>query len=124
MSTSTQPTVPASRFVDKLGDYLSVDELAQYLQLSKETIYHWRLEGTSIFRRIDGSYGTLRIRATSKARARRTLIEAVGEEYEAAHATGDGLTPDSFFVELAHEYMEQTAFTGDQRVQRGTRTGD
>ena len=46
MSTSTQPTVPASRFVDELGDYLSVDELAEYLQLSKETIYHWRLEGT------------------------------------------------------------------------------
>lgn len=37
MSTSTHPTVPASRFVD---------ELAQYLQLSKETLYHWRLEGT------------------------------------------------------------------------------
>ncbi|WP_235825247.1 hypothetical protein [Agromyces badenianii] len=35
MSTSTQPTVPASRFVDELGDYLSVDKLA-----------HWRLEGT------------------------------------------------------------------------------
>lgn len=46
MSTSTDHTVPASRFVDELGDYLSVDELAQYLQLSKETIYHWRLEGT------------------------------------------------------------------------------
>ncbi|KQM84594.1 hypothetical protein ASE68_09475 [Agromyces sp. Leaf222] len=38
--------MPASRFVDELGDYLSVDELAQYLQLSKETIYHWRLDGT------------------------------------------------------------------------------
>lgn len=46
MTTSTDPTVPAARFVDELGDYLSVDELAQYLQLSKETIYHWRLEGT------------------------------------------------------------------------------
>jgi excisionase family DNA binding protein len=46
MSTSPQPNVTASRFADDLGDYLSVDELAQYLQLSKETIYHWRLEGT------------------------------------------------------------------------------
>ncbi|WP_082462145.1 AlpA family transcriptional regulator [Agromyces sp. Leaf222] len=46
MSTSTHPIIPASRFVDELGDYLSVDELAQYLQLSKETIYHWRLDGT------------------------------------------------------------------------------
>lgn len=46
MSTSIDHTVPASRFVDELGDYLSVDELAQYLQLSKETNYHWRLEGT------------------------------------------------------------------------------
>lgn len=46
MSTSPQPNMPASRFADDLGDYLSVDELAQYLQLSKETIYHWRLDGT------------------------------------------------------------------------------
>ncbi|WP_354002510.1 helix-turn-helix domain-containing protein [Agromyces larvae] len=46
MSRSTEPNAPASRFVDDLGDYLSVDELAQYLQLSKETIYHWRLEGS------------------------------------------------------------------------------
>ncbi|WP_198169876.1 tyrosine-type recombinase/integrase [Agromyces laixinhei] len=43
------------------------------------------------------------------------MVEAVGEEYEAAHTTGEGLTPDSLFVELAHEYMEHVAFTGDQR---------
>ena len=45
MSRSPQPNVPTHRFVENLGDYLSVDELAQYLQLSRETIYHWRLEG-------------------------------------------------------------------------------
>lgn len=74
-----------------------------------------RVHGTVKFRRIDGSYGKLRTRSTSRARARRTLVEAVGDEYEAAHTTGDGLTPDSLFIELAHEYMEHVAFTGDQR---------
>jgi excisionase family DNA binding protein len=48
MSTSSVPTTyPPARFIESLGDYLTVDELAEYLQLSKETIYHWRLEGTS-----------------------------------------------------------------------------
>lgn len=46
MSTSVPSTYPPARFIESLGDYLSVDELAEYLQLSKETIYHWRLEGT------------------------------------------------------------------------------
>ncbi|MCU1560451.1 helix-turn-helix domain-containing protein [Mycetocola sp.] len=47
MSTSSVPTTyPPARFIESLGDYLTVDELAEYLQLSKETIYHWRLEGT------------------------------------------------------------------------------
>jgi excisionase family DNA binding protein len=46
MSTSVPSTYPPARFIDSLGDYLTVDELAEYLQLSKETIYHWRLEGT------------------------------------------------------------------------------
>lgn len=84
-----------------------------------EITYHdlpdGRVRGTVIFRRVDGSYGKLRSRAASRARARRTLVEAVGEEYEAAHPTGEGLTPDSLFIELAHEYMEHVAFTGDQR---------
>ncbi len=64
-----------------------------------EITYHdlpdGRVRGTVRFRRIDGSYGKLRIRAASRARARRTLVEAVGDEYEAVHTTGDGLTPDS-----------------------------
>ena len=46
MSTSVPSTYPSARFIESLGDYLTVDELAEYLQLSKETIYHWRLEGT------------------------------------------------------------------------------
>ena len=46
MSTSVPPTFTPARFIESLGDYLTVDELAEYLQLSKETIYHWRLEGT------------------------------------------------------------------------------
>ena len=46
MSTSVPSTSPPARFIESLGDYLTVDELAEYLQLSKETIYHWRLEGT------------------------------------------------------------------------------
>ncbi|SFN54135.1 helix-turn-helix transcriptional regulator [Mycetocola miduiensis] len=47
MSTSSVPTTyPPARFIESLGDYITVDELAEYLQLSKETIYHWRLEGT------------------------------------------------------------------------------
>ena len=45
MSTSVPSTHPPARFIESLGDYLTVDELAEYLQLSKETIYHWRLEG-------------------------------------------------------------------------------
>jgi hypothetical protein len=46
MSTSVPSTYPPARFIESLGDYLTVDELAEYLQLSKETIYHCRLEGT------------------------------------------------------------------------------
>ncbi|MEL4318417.1 helix-turn-helix domain-containing protein [Leifsonia sp. YIM 134122] len=46
MSTSIPNTYPPARFIESLGDYLTVDELAEYLQPSKETIYHWRLEGT------------------------------------------------------------------------------
>ncbi len=84
-------------------------------EISYHDLPDGRVRGTVKFRRIDGSYGKLRIRAASKARARRVLVEAVGEEYEAAHTTGDGLSPDSLFTELAHEYMEHVAFTGDQR---------
>ena len=32
-----------------------------------------------------------------------------------SHKSGDGLTSDSLFVELAYEYMEHVAFIGDQR---------
>jgi excisionase family DNA binding protein len=47
MSTSSVPTTyPPARFIESLGDYLTVDELAEYLQLPREIIYHWRLEGT------------------------------------------------------------------------------
>ena len=51
MSRSPQPNVPAYRFVENLGDYLSVDELAQYLQLSRETIDHWRRENVAAWLR-------------------------------------------------------------------------
>ncbi|WP_159600461.1 tyrosine-type recombinase/integrase [Agromyces humi] len=84
-------------------------------EISYHDLPDGRVRGTVKFRRIDGSYGKLRIRAASRAQARRTLVEAVGVEYEAAHTTSGGLTPDSLFVELAHEYMEHVAFTGDQR---------
>lgn len=46
MSTSVPSTAPPARLIESFGDYLTVDELAEYLQLSRETIYHWRLEGT------------------------------------------------------------------------------
>jgi integrase len=38
MSTSVPSTYPPARFIESLGDYLTVEELAEYLQLSKETI--------------------------------------------------------------------------------------
>ncbi len=60
-----------------------------------------RIRGTVIFRRMDGSYGKLRTVATSRAKARRTLVERVGDAYEAVHSHGDGLTPDSLFLERA-----------------------
>ncbi|WP_372459640.1 helix-turn-helix transcriptional regulator [Agromyces cavernae] len=46
MSTSVPFTAPPARFIERLGDYLTIDELAEYLQLSKETICHWHLGGT------------------------------------------------------------------------------
>lgn len=84
-----------------------------------EITYHdlpdGRVRGTVLFRRVDGSYGKLRTVAASRARARRTLVERVGDAYEAVHPHGDGLTPDSLFLDLAQEYLEHVAFTGDQR---------
>ncbi|MDF0515312.1 hypothetical protein PX701_16925 [Agromyces sp. H3Y2-19a] len=84
-----------------------------------EITYHdlpdGRVRGTVVFRRIDGSYGKVRTRATSRARARRTLVAAVGDQYEAAYGANDGLTPESLFIELTHEYMQHVAFTGEQR---------
>ena len=46
MSTSVPSTYPPARFIECFGDYLTVEELAEYLQLSKETVFHRRLEGT------------------------------------------------------------------------------
>ncbi|MGX5697163.1 tyrosine-type recombinase/integrase [Agromyces soli] len=74
-----------------------------------------RVRGTLRFRRVDGSYGKRRVRGASKAQVRRSLVEAVESEYEAVHTRGDGLTADSLFIDLAHEYMEHVEFTGDQR---------
>ena len=54
-------------------------------EISYHDLPDGRVRGTVKFRRIDGSYGKLRIRAASRAQARRTLVEAVGVQYEAAH---------------------------------------
>lgn len=36
---------PSIRQALLLPDYLTIDELAEYLQVSKHTIYHWRQQG-------------------------------------------------------------------------------
>lgn len=39
MSTSSVPTAyPPARFIESLGDYLTVDELAEYLQVCKKRL--------------------------------------------------------------------------------------
>lgn len=84
-------------------------------EISYEELPDGRVHGTIRFRRLDGTHGRLRTRAASKAQARRTLLELVREEYDAVLVAPGGLTPDSPFIDLAREYMEHVAFTGDQR---------
>lgn len=84
-------------------------------EISYQGLPDGRVLGTIRFRRLDGTHGRLRTRAASKAQARRTLLELVREEYAAVRAAPGGLTPDSPFIDLAREYMEHMAFTGDQR---------
>lgn len=84
-------------------------------EISYQALANGRVHGTIRFRRVDGSHGRLRMRAASKAQVRRGLLDAVREEYEAVQRAVGGLTPDSPFIDLAHEFMDHVAFTGDQR---------
>ncbi|WP_308490954.1 helix-turn-helix domain-containing protein [Microbacterium terrisoli] len=36
---------PANWRIDDLPDFLTIDELADYMQVSKNTVYFWRREG-------------------------------------------------------------------------------
>jgi hypothetical protein len=72
-----------------------------------------RVRGTVRYRRIDGGYGKLRVRANSTAAARRSLLSSVEEQKQAPLGRIDELTPDSTFLALAREFM-------DHRVHRGS----
>lgn len=73
-----------------------------------------RVRGTLRFRRLDGSYGKLRVRASSNAAARRSLMSSIEEQYAPLGRVGD-LSPDSSFLALAREFMDHVEFTQDQR---------
>jgi integrase len=74
-----------------------------------------RVRGTLRYRRIDGGYGKVRVRANSTAAARRSLLSSVEEQKQAPLGRLDELTPDSSFLTLAREFMDHVEFTGDQR---------
>lgn len=74
-----------------------------------------RVRGTLRYRRIDGGYGKVRVRANSTAAARRALLSSAEEQKQAPLGRIDGLTPNSTFLALAHEFMDHVEFTGDQR---------
>lgn len=84
-------------------------------EISYQELPDGRVNGTIRFRRLDGTHGRLRTRAKAKAQARRTLIEAVREEYQAVRTRPGGLTPESSFIDLAREFIDHVTFTGDQR---------
>ena len=73
-----------------------------------------RVRGTLRFRRIDGSYGKLRVRAISNAAARRSLMSSIEEQYAPLGEVGD-LSPDSSFLTLAREFMDHVEFTQELR---------
>lgn len=73
-----------------------------------------RVRGTLRFRRLDGSYGKLRVRAASNAAARRSLMSSIEEQYAPLGEVGD-LSPDSSFLALAREFMDHVEFTQEQR---------
>ncbi|GAA1817324.1 tyrosine-type recombinase/integrase [Agromyces neolithicus] len=73
-----------------------------------------RVRGTLRFRRLDGSYGKLRVRASSNAAARRSLLSSIEEQYAPLGEVGD-LSPDSSFLALAREFMDHVEFTQEQR---------
>jgi hypothetical protein len=54
-----------------------------------------RVRGTLRFRRLDGSYGKLRVRASSNAAARRSLMSSVEEQFAPLGQVGV-LSPDSW----------------------------
>jgi integrase len=72
-----------------------------------------RVRGTVRFRRLDGSYGKLRVRASSNAAARRSLMSSIDEQYAPLGHVGD-LSPDSSFLALAREFMDHVEFTREQ----------
>lgn len=73
-----------------------------------------RVRGTLRLRRLDGSYGKLRVRANSNAAARRALMSSIEEQYAPLGQVGD-LSPDSSFLALAREFMDHVEFTQEQR---------
>lgn len=48
--------LPPERNIDNLGTWITVDELSEYLQLSKSTLYHWRKDGIGPKGRRMGKY--------------------------------------------------------------------
>ncbi len=59
-------------------------------------------------------YGKLRVRASSNAAARRSLMSSIEEQYAPLGQVGD-LSPDSSFLALAREFMDHVEFTQEQR---------
>jgi integrase len=83
-------------------------------ELTYQDLPDGRVRGTLRFRRLDGSYGKLRVRASSNAAARRSLISSIEEQYAPLGEVGD-LTPASSFLALAREFMDHVEFTQEQR---------
>jgi len=83
--------------------------------ISYQLLPSGRVRGTVRFRRLDGTRGKLRVSARSNAAARRALLESVEEQYATTLANSGALTPESSFLELAHEFMDHVEFTQEQR---------
>ncbi|GAA1774828.1 tyrosine-type recombinase/integrase [Agromyces lapidis] len=83
--------------------------------ISYQPLPNGRVRGTVRFRRLDGTRGKLRVSARSNAAARRTLMESVDEQYATTLAESGVLTPESPFLDLAHEFMDHVEFTQEQR---------
>jgi hypothetical protein len=90
-------------------------------EITYQALPDGRVRGTLRFRRLDGSYGKLRVRASSNAAARRSLMSSIEEQYAPLGQVGD-LSPDSSFLALAREFMDHVEFTQEQRDTPVTRT--